>query len=131
MLVRLVPVLVCAAVFLSLVPSQTCAYAFLQLLNPKKPSPPIVAHLSQYLGVPITDSDTPMRFLHPRMQRFIRDSQNVNDKASAAFVTLTDTGVLGALNPRDGGIAWRRLVDQDDHIRGLFSIDDGTYSLDV
>lgn len=124
MLARLVPVLVCLAVLLSLVPGESSAHAFLPFLNPKKAEPPKVAHLSVYMGVPITESEKSMRFRHPRMQRFIRDAQNVNDKSSTAMIALTDTGVLSGVNPRNGGMAWRRFIDSGEKVHGMFSIDE-------
>lgn len=123
MLARLVPVLVCLAVLLSLVPEQSSAHAFLSFLSPKKQEPPTVAHRSLYMGVPVTESTATMRLLHPRMQRFIRDTQNVNEKSSAAMITLTDTGVLAGLNPRNGAMAWRRFIENE-KVHGLFSIDE-------
>lgn len=123
MLARLVPVLVCLAVLLSLVPEQSSAHAFLSFLSPKKPAPPAVAHRSLYMGVPVTESTATMRLLHPRMQRFIRDTQNVKDKSSTAMIALTDTGVLAGLNPRNGAMAWRRFIENE-KVHGLFSIDE-------
>ena len=123
MLARLVPVLVCLAVLLSLVPEQSSAHAFLSFLSPRKQAPPTVAHRSLYMGVPVTESTATMRLLHPRMQRFIRDTQDVNEKSSAAMISLTDTGVLAGLNPRNGAMAWRRFVENET-VHGLFSIDD-------
>ncbi|KOS16230.1 hypothetical protein Malapachy_3417 [Malassezia pachydermatis] len=116
MLARWVSWLLCFAVLASLVPNQSSAHAFLHLLTPKKPAPPVSSHLSPYFGVPVTEPRKSVRAVHPRFQRFIRDSQDVNTQTSTAFITMTDAGTIGALNPRDGSMVWRRVLDKGDEV---------------
>ncbi|WFD18188.1 hypothetical protein MCAP1_000387 [Malassezia caprae] len=124
MLARLLPWLVCLAVLASLVPQDTSANAFLHLLQPKKPAPEVITHLSTYLGAPTTQPHETVRLKHPRFQRFIRDLEDVNTKTSTAFITGTEAHSIGALNPRDGGMVWRRLLNEDENVLGMFSYED-------
>jgi len=124
MLARLLPWLLCLAVLASLVPQDTSANAFLQLLQPKKPAPEVITHLSTYLGAPATQPHETVRLKHPRFQRFIRDSEDVNTKTSTAFITATRAHSLGALNPRDGSMVWRRLLNEDEDVLGMFSYEE-------
>ena len=39
------------------------------------------------------------------------------------MISLTDTGVLAGLNPRNGAMAWRRFIENET-VHGLFSIDE-------
>ncbi|WFD25396.1 hypothetical protein MNAN1_000364 [Malassezia nana] len=124
MLARLLPWLVCLAVLASLVPQHTSVNAFLHLLQPKKPAPEVITHLSTYLGAPVTQPHEPVRLKHPRFQRFIRDSEDVNTKTSTALITSTEAHSVGALNPRDGSMVWRRLLNEDEEVLGMFSYED-------
>lgn len=124
MLARLLPWLLCFAALASLVPQDTSANAFLHLLQPKKPEPEVITHLSTYLGAPTTQPQDTVRLKHPRFQRFIRDSEDVNTKTSTAFITATEAHSLGALNPRDGGMVWRRLLSENEDVLGMFSYED-------
>ena len=124
MLARLLPWLLCLAVLASLVPQDTSANAFLHLLQPKKPAPEVITRLSTYLGAPTTQPVETVRLKHPRFQRFIRDSENVNTKTSTAFITSTQAHSVGALNPRDGSMVWRRLLNENEDVLGMFSYED-------
>lgn len=126
MLAKLVPWLLCCAVLASLVPRHTSADAFLQFLTPKKPAPEVITQLSPYFGVPRTAPHEAVRSVHPRFQRFIRDSQDVNMQTSTAFLASTEARTVGALNPRDGSMVWRRVLDDGDDVLSLWSYEDGT-----
>lgn len=111
MLHRLVRVLACALVLLVCVGR---ADAFLSFLSPSKLPPPVVGHLASRVGVPQAWCG-PTRCGAPRFQRFIRATDAVDAKTSTALVTATDSHMLAALNPRDGGLVWRRPLDRPIH----------------
>lgn len=96
-------------------------HGFLQFLSPRKPDPAIVGHYAVHFGVPRVD-DGAQRYVPPRFQRFIRPDQDVNSKTSTAIVAATESGTYGALNPRDGGIVWRRYDKSS--VKGMFSMGD-------
>lgn len=98
-------------------------HGFLHLLTPKKPAPQIVGHYAVHLGVPQTNAGA-QRYVAPRFQRFLRADQDVNAKTSTAIVVATDSQTYGAVNPRDGGLVWRRYDKAG--IYGLYSMGDGT-----
>lgn len=100
-------------------------HGFLHLLSPKKPAPQIVGHYAVHLGVPQTNAGA-QRYVAPRFQRFLRADQDVNTKTSTAIVVATDSQTYGAVNPRDGGLVWRRYDKAG--IYGLYSMGDGTCS---
>ncbi|KAI3629163.1 hypothetical protein CBS9595_000235 [Malassezia furfur] len=96
-------------------------HGFLHLLTPKKPAPQIVGHYAVHLGVPQTNAGA-QRYVAPRFQRFLRADQDVNAKTSTAIVVATDSQTYGAVNPRDGGLVWRRYDKAG--IYGLYSMGD-------
>lgn len=136
MLQRLVRVLVCLLVLLACVPDASGAHAFLSLLTPQKPLPPVVGHFSSRIGVPHAWRGSTRKAV-PRFQRFIRASDDVTAKTSTALVTATDSNMAAALNPRDGGIVWRRefpsaianIVGHEDHVVVLTGTNGTTASI--
>ncbi|WFD36971.1 hypothetical protein MCUN1_003863 [Malassezia cuniculi] len=129
MLPRLVRVLACLLIFLACIPHESGAYAFFSFMSPRKPLPPVVGHFSSRIGVPKVSG----RAVAPRFQRFIRATDAVDIKTSTALITATESNMLAALNPRDGGIVWRRsfpegvesVVGFEDHLV-VFSGTNGT-----
>ncbi|WFD44696.1 hypothetical protein MPSI1_003366 [Malassezia psittaci] len=101
-------------------------HGFLQFLNPRKPPPQIVGHYSVHFGVPKTSVGA-QRHRAPRFQRFIRDDQEARTKTSTAFVSVTESGTYGALNPKDGAMVWRRY--DKSRVQALYSMGDAIVTL--
>lgn len=71
------------------------------------------------LGVPFT-SNAPSLSLSPRYHRLLpHGSGNVQGgKAQTAIFSTTQSGIVGAVNPRNGNIVWRQRVQ--DQIQGFW-----------
>ncbi|PKI83089.1 hypothetical protein MVES_003106 [Malassezia vespertilionis] len=124
MLLRL---FVCFALLAALLPQHWGAHAFLQFLTPKKTPPPLVGHVTPYIG-PLRSDHGAERFVHPRFQRFLRADQHVQEKTATAIIGVTESNHVAALNPRDGGVVWRRAFLQHE-IQGVFAMEDETIVL--
>lgn len=71
------------------------------------------------LGVPLT-SQAPSLSLSPRYHRLLaHGSGNVQGgKAQTAIFSATESGIISAVNPRNGNIVWRQHLD--DEIQGFY-----------
>ncbi|EPQ30682.1 uncharacterized protein PFL1_01583 [Pseudozyma flocculosa PF-1] len=68
------------------------------------------------IGVPHVSSDSATQYLSPRFHRLIKPWQDVRDKAQTAIFVATESNAVGAINPRNGALVWRQVLDDDDGV---------------
>jgi len=75
------------------------------------------------IGIPRTDANTanPGK-VGPRFHKLLRPGMNRRDKGQTAIYTVTESNVITALNPKNGGIVWRQIFDEDDTIHAFWTI---------
>ncbi|KAE8267291.1 hypothetical protein A4X09_0g5061 [Tilletia walkeri] len=83
-------------------------------------------HVDWYLpriGVPRTDANTanPGK-IGTRFHKLLRPGMTRKEKGQTAIYTVTESNVISALNPKNGGIVWRQIFDEDDPILAFWTI---------
>ncbi len=68
------------------------------------------------IGVPHTSNDSATPYLAPRFHRIIKPEADIKDKAQTAIFVATESNVVGALNPRNGAIVWRQILEEHDQV---------------
>lgn len=68
------------------------------------------------LGVPHSSNDSATPYLSPRFHRIIKPDADVKDKAQTAIFVATESNTVGALNPRNGAIVWRQVLQDHDQV---------------
>lgn len=68
------------------------------------------------IGVPHASNDSATPYLAPRFHRIIKPDADIKDKAQTAIFVTTESNVVGALNPRNGAIVWRQILDENDQV---------------
>ncbi|SPO32395.1 related to EMC1 - member of a transmembrane complex required for efficient folding of proteins in the ER [Ustilago trichophora] len=68
------------------------------------------------IGVPHSSNDSATPYLSPRFHRIIKPDADVKDKAQTAIFVATESNAVGALNPRNGAIVWRQILQQHDQV---------------
>lgn len=65
------------------------------------------------LGIPATSPASSLS-INPRYHRIITHASDTVEpgKAQTALFSVSETGVIGALNPRNGQIVWRQQLDE-------------------
>ncbi|CEH18042.1 Uncharacterized conserved protein [Ceraceosorus bombacis] len=84
------------------------------------PNPDPTYHIPR-IGVPKLSSLTSAsQFLTPRFHRIIRADEDKSKKTNTALFVASEQGGFGALNPRNGDIVWRRVVNDTDPVQGFW-----------
>ncbi|CAD6933848.1 unnamed protein product [Tilletia controversa] len=83
-------------------------------------------HIDWYLpriGVPRTDASTanPGK-VGTRFHKLLRPGMTRKEKGQTAIYSVTESNVITALNPKNGGIVWRQVFDDDDPIHAFYTI---------
>ncbi|KAK0545030.1 hypothetical protein OC846_005828 [Tilletia horrida] len=84
-------------------------------------------HIDWYLpriGVPRTggNSTASPGKVGPRFHKLLRPGMSRKEKGQTAIYTVTESNVITALNPKNGGIVWRQVLDDDDRILAFYTI---------
>jgi hypothetical protein len=90
---------------------------------------PLEEHVA-HIGVPLVDSAA--HAAQWRTPRFHRIQPAVapapGTKSKTAVYVATQQGAVGALNPRNGEIVWRRVLNHTDEVQGFWTGMDGESS---
>ncbi|KAN0065514.1 hypothetical protein ACQY0O_001351 [Thecaphora frezii] len=81
------------------------------------------------IGVPHITTDSATRYMAPRFHRLIKPEQDVKDKAQTAIFVATESNTVGALNPRNGAIVWRQVLEDDDPLIAFYQHADTALSI--
>lgn len=93
------------------------------------PNPDPTFHIPR-IGVPkISTLSSASPFLTPRFHRLIRADEDKAKKTNTAVFVASEQGGFGALNPRNGEIVWRRVVNDTDPVQGFWLSADGELQL--
>lgn len=68
------------------------------------------------IGVPLASNDSATPYLAPRFHRIIKPDADIKDKAQTAIFVATESNTVGALNPRNGAIVWRQILEKHDQV---------------
>ncbi|GAC98577.1 hypothetical protein PHSY_006171 [Pseudozyma hubeiensis SY62] len=68
------------------------------------------------MGVPHSSNDSATPYLSPRFHRIIKPDADAKDKAQTAIFIATESNAVGALNPRNGAIVWRQVLEGHDQL---------------
>ncbi|KAJ9478867.1 ER membrane protein complex subunit 1 [Pseudozyma hubeiensis] len=68
------------------------------------------------MGVPHSSNDSATPYLSPRFHRIIKPDADAKDKAQTAIFIATESNAVGALNPRNGAIVWRQVLQDHDQL---------------
>ena len=68
------------------------------------------------IGVPHASNDSATPYLSPRFHRIIKPDADVKDKAQTAIFVATESNTVGALNPRNGAIVWRQILEDHEQV---------------
>ncbi|KAK0525706.1 hypothetical protein OC834_005067 [Tilletia horrida] len=87
-------------------------------------------HIDWYLpriGIPRTNGahhpTTPGK-VGPRFHKLLRPGMSRREKGQTAIYTVTESNVITALNPKNGGIVWRQVFEDDDTIHAFWTINE-------
>nr|CDI55417.1 duf1620-domain-containing protein [Melanopsichium pennsylvanicum 4] len=68
------------------------------------------------VGVPHSSNLSSTPYLSPRFHRIIKPDADVKEKAQTAIFVATQSNTVAALNPRNGAIVWRHVLQQHDQL---------------
>ena len=81
------------------------------------------------IGVPHISSASATKYLSPRFHRLIKPDQDVKDKAQTAIFVATESNAVGALNPRNGNLVWRQVLEDNDPVQAFYQASDVALSI--
>lgn len=84
------------------------------------------------IGVPLLSTLTSAHnYVSPRFHRIAPTNPPPDFKSQTAIYFAGDKGAIGALNPRNGDIVWRSVLDESERIQAFYLTQDGELQLRV